>query len=206
MMKNVLIFGNIELNGRLNSEELEMLNSMHDSANEQIRESLRPENLASLKNKLNLFLLENDSGWNENFESIEAIESLTDDLLVVWQNSSDEMLKFISLADFVKFLTIIRQYHELFWDFDTIDFFNQLDDDLVVYRGGEINDENLAGLSWTLEPDIAAGYAERKGHEFILKGELKKDNVLLISSLEKEIIPKMSTVLNVLKINSSKTT
>ena len=196
-MRNVITFENIE-----SSDELfDWQKDFYDDMNTSTRACLSPENLIALEKSLGDFLLKCDPSWDQDVVSIDSMQLIANNLIDVWIASSDEMLQVIPLANFVQFFTIIKPHFEIFWGYETLEFFSHIDENLTIYRGGKIDDDTIAGVSWTLKPSLAACYAKKNGYDFVLQGKITKENILIIFPFEEEIIPITSTVSDIVKIS-----
>ncbi|MFA6904434.1 MAG: hypothetical protein WC236_15270 [Gallionellaceae bacterium] len=137
----------------------------------------------------------NNAFQNENFH---GIDDLAANYFGVWTDSSGGVLTVLGEDKFFGILKKLSIDRELFWGYYEYQYFEYLQDDLVIYRGGSgSKDDVLKGYSWTTDIEIAQEFAGRLENGVVLSAEILKDDVMLVNSCQNEVVPMPSALRNI---------
>lgn len=125
------------------------------------------------------------------------IEKFFPDFLYFWHLSSPRTLAVLGEKDCYEILELVAPYKTIIWDVCSVEYFEFLPDELTIYRGGFGSVADVAaGHSWTLNRDIAAIYAVQ-ANGILITAQISKEDVLLLVTLEHEIVPRKSGLENI---------
>lgn len=132
---------------------------------------------------------------------LQEIQDFARDFFAAWETSSPMVLKVCGTSQAMAMLELFTACRELIWDFEYVTLFEELPDRLKIFRGGAgSTEEVLKGFSWSLSQEVAEQFAARSANGLVLKAELAKEDVLLVSSLEWEVVPRSGALSNVVQI------
>ena len=88
------------------------------------------------------------------------------------------------------------------WEYEHYAYYEQLPDHIQIFRGGSGTlDDVLLGFSWSLNKVVAEQFANSSLDGILVRAEIAKKDVLLVSSLECELVPRLGSLSNVMQIH-----
>ena len=92
---------------------------------------------------------------------------------------------------------LFYKWKECVWSADALIYYEQLPEELTVYRGGAGSIQQiLAGHSWTLNQGLATNYS-KQSHGIVISARLAKTDVLYLCPAEAEIVLRRESLSNV---------
>jgi len=145
-----------------------------------------------------------DSGYLDSYDIVKDLEKLSRDFFWAWMTSSPAVIAALGSPKVMEILELFSTYRGITWEYEHYAYYEQLPDHIEIFRGGSGTLDNvLLGFSWSLSKEIAEQFANSSLDGILLRAEIAKKDVLLVSSLECELVPRLSSLSNVVQIHPS---
>ena len=145
-----------------------------------------------------------DAFYSNNFDSNKADELrlFCGDFFWVWTISSPSVLNSLGGEKVLEILENFSLYREITWEISELEYFHQLPERIEIFRGGSRNLENvLKGFSWSLASNVAEMFMD-ENEGVLVRAEIMKDDILLISTIEAELVPRPDRLIDPQVISS----
>jgi hypothetical protein len=117
----------------------------------------------------------------------------------MWFLSSRAIINTIGVCKTYEIFELMLPLRYVTWTHEENVFFDELDDELIIYRGGAGNDEELLkGFSWSTNEQQARLFTERFCGDRVLQAKVKKEHILHVNKTQLEIVPKPDKLFDLL--------
>lgn len=135
-------------------------------------------------------------------DRIQELEKFSGDFFWAWATSSPSIFSAISSSKVMEILELFSKYRQIIWEYEHYRYYEQLPDHIQIFRGGSGNlDDVLLGFSWSLSKEVAERFAKSSLDGILVSAEIAKKDVLLVSSLESELVPRLGSLSNIMQIH-----
>lgn len=140
-----------------------------------------------------------DSGYMDH--RVKDLEMLSGDFFWAWTTSSPAVIAALSSPKVLEMLELFSKYRGITWGYEHYAYYEQLPDNIQIFRGGSGTlDDVLLGFSWSLSQEVAERFANSSLDGILVRAEVAKQDVLLVSSLESELVPRLGSLSNSVQI------
>lgn len=120
------------------------------------------------------------------------------DFFDAWMNSSRVVINALGKRQTMDILDLLSTRRGSTWQAEDYQLLLRLPERVTIYRGGAGTlDEVLKGFSWTLDRFVADQFADAHDHGTVLQAEIHRNDIVLISFLEQEIVPRQGAPKNI---------
>lgn len=143
-----------------------------------------------------------DSGYLDH--RIQDLEKFSGDFFWAWATSSPAIFAALSSSMVMEILELFSTHRSITWEHEHYAYYEQLPDHIQIFRGGSGKlDDVLLGFSWSLSKEVAEQFANSSLDGILVMAEIAKNDVLLVSTLECELVPRLGSLSNVMQIQQS---
>lgn len=142
-----------------------------------------------------------DPDCRDAYSLIRELREFSRDFFWAWEMSSPMVLEVCGASQAMAMLELFAFRREMIWDYEYVPYYERLPDRVEIFRGGAGSPEDvLKGFSWSLWPEVAEQFAARSANGIVLKAEVAKEDVLLISCTEWEVVPRLGALSKIMQV------
>ena len=138
---------------------------------------------------------------HEDYQFLVELEDFHRGFASCWLLSSPETIDCFGEDICFEIFEITSKWKDSVWGIDLILYFENIPEEFIVFRGGNGSIEEVSsGHSWTLDIGFARTYADQP-HGIVISAQLAKSDILMVITLENEIIPRKGSLTNIKLVN-----
>lgn len=127
--------------------------------------------------------------------ALDDLDKLNSAFVEAWQFNSKQIFQLLGVTRVKEILSYFSHSRVCTWAFEEYDFYLKLPDEITIYRGGNGGVEDvLMGFSWSLYLNVAHQFACTHENGLVISAEVNKDDIIFVSLLEFEVVPRIGSI------------